>query len=54
MEGHWIAENSIIAQELVHKIKTYKGQNGLLFMKIDIKKAYDRLEWGFMDKALAA
>ena len=54
VEGHWIAENSIIAQELVHKIKTYKGHNGLLLMKIDLKKVYDRLEWGLVDKTLAA
>ena len=38
----------------MHKIKSHKGANGLLLMKLDMKKAYDRLEWGFVDKALAA
>ena len=49
-----LAENSIIAQELVHKIKSHKGKNGLLLMKIDLKKAYDRLEWSFVDRSLSA
>ena len=54
VKGRWIAENSIIAQELVHKIKSHKGKNGLLLMKIDLKKAYDRLEWSFVDRSLSA
>ena len=54
VKGRWIAENSIIAQELVHKIKSHKGKNGLLLMKIDLKKAYSRLEWSFVDRSLSA
>lgn len=45
IEQHWIAENFLLAQELVQKNKHHKGKRGLMLMKIDIKKAYDRMEW---------
>ena len=54
VKGRWIAKNTIVTQEIVHKIKSHKGANGLLLMKLDMKKAYDRFEWGFVDKVLAA
>lgn len=50
--GHWIAENTVVAQELMHKVKKHKGRNGLMLVKFDLKKAYDRVEWVFVDKVL--
>lgn len=44
MEGHWIAENTILAHELVYKVKKHKGKNGLMLIKVDMKKAYDGIE----------
>lgn len=29
----------------MHLIKTHKGKHGLMAMKIDLKKAYDKVEW---------
>lgn len=26
IEGKWIAENTLVAQEMVHKVKNYKGK----------------------------
>lgn len=52
VEGQWIAENTVVAQELAHKVRKHKGKNGLMLVKLDLKKAYDCLEWGFVDKAL--
>lgn len=43
-EGRWISENMIIAQEVTHKIKKHNSKNGLMLIKVDLKKAYDRLE----------
>lgn len=54
MEGRWIAENTILAHELVHKVKNHKGRNGLMLLKVDMKKAYDRIEWGFVEEVLEA
>lgn len=52
VKGRWIAKNTVIAQEVIHKIRSHKGKKGLMAIKIDLKKAYDHLEWSFIDKAL--
>lgn len=44
VEGQWIADNTVLAQELTHKVRECKGKGGLMLAKIDLKKAYDRLE----------
>lgn len=41
-----------MAQEIVHKIKQHKRKNKLMLLKIDLKKAYDKLEWCFVSKVL--
>lgn len=46
VEGRWIVENMIIAQEVPHKIKKHKGKNWLMMLKVDLKKTYSRLERG--------
>ena len=38
----------IIAQELVHSIGKSKGKEGYMVVKIELEKAYDRLEWSFI------
>uniref|UniRef100_A0A803Q5K4 Reverse transcriptase domain-containing protein n=1 Tax=Cannabis sativa TaxID=3483 RepID=A0A803Q5K4_CANSA len=50
--GRWIAETSILIQELVHKICRMKGKGGLMAIKLDMHKAYDKMEWSFLDKVL--
>lgn len=54
VEGRWIEDNTMLAQELVHKIKKHKGNNDLMIAKIDLKKAFDRIKWHFVDKVLAS
>lgn len=49
VNGRWIAENTVVAQELVHKVRRHKGKQGLMLLKIDIKRAFDSLEWEFID-----
>ena len=42
----------IIAQELIYSLKKRKGSDGYMVVKIDLEKAYDRLEWSFVRMVL--
>lgn len=46
-------DNAIIVQELIHSMSKKKGKDGFMAIKIDLKKAYDRLEWSFIRDTLA-
>ena len=46
-------DNTIIIQELIHSIGKIKGKKGYMAIKIDLEKAYDKLEWGFIKDMLA-
>jgi hypothetical protein len=37
-----------MAHELLHTLKSKKGLGGLIAVKIDMKKAFDRIEWSFI------
>ena len=50
--GRWIAESSVLAHETIQQIRKKKGKGGLLAMKIDMSKAYDRIEWSFLERVL--
>ncbi|KAM6546692.1 hypothetical protein CsatB_027428 [Cannabis sativa] len=52
--GRWIAESSILTQEIIHKIRHKKGFGGLMALKLDMHKAYDKMEWSFLGKVLSA
>lgn len=41
VKGRWIAENTVIAQEVIQRVRKHKGRGRLMVMKIDMKKAYD-------------
>jgi hypothetical protein len=40
-----IQDNSILAHELLHSFKNKKGKDGYMFLKMDMEKAFDRMEW---------
>ena len=44
MPGGIGLDNIIIAQELIHPIDKKKGWMGFMAVKVDLAKAYDRLE----------
>ncbi|KAL9680155.1 hypothetical protein QQ045_018033 [Rhodiola kirilowii] len=45
-----ISDNIIAAQELIHYIRTRSRQKvGFFALKLDISKAYDRVEWDFLE-----
>ena len=47
-------DNVIVAQELLFAMERMKGRTGNMIIKIDLEKAYDRLEWGFVRKMLTS
>ena len=45
-------DNVIIAQELIHSLSKKKGKVGYMAIKIDLEKAYDKIEWSFVREML--
>lgn len=45
-------DNAIIVQELIHTIGRTKGKRGVMAVKIDLEKAYDKIEWSFIREML--
>lgn len=46
LPGRGCDTNYIAASEILHSMKSKKGKLGWFALKIDLEKAYDRLEWG--------
>jgi hypothetical protein len=46
--GRNIHENIIVAQEMTHSMVKMKGSKGLVAIKVDLSKAYDKLKWDFI------
>ncbi|XP_062112533.1 secreted RxLR effector protein 78-like [Humulus lupulus] len=51
VEGRQILDSVLVANEAVEEYRS-KGRSGLVF-KIDFEKAYDYVEWDFLDLVLA-
>ena len=45
-------DNAIVVQEIIHTMGRAKGKCGYMALKIDLEKAYDKLEWGFIRRML--
>ena len=50
--GCQIVDNIIIYQEALHSMRNRRTETGLMTIKIDMEKAYDRLSWGFIKDTL--
>ena len=45
-------DNVVLVQKLIHSMSRKKGRGVLVAIKIDLEKAYDRLEWSFIRDTL--
>lgn len=43
MEGRFIVDNTLVAQEILCRLQTTKPKDALLALNIDLQKAYDRI-----------
>lgn len=51
--GRLISDNILIAQEMFHGLRTNKAcQNKFMVIKTDMSKAYERVEWKFIQEVL--
>ncbi|XP_019415559.1 PREDICTED: uncharacterized protein LOC109327034 [Lupinus angustifolius] len=51
--GQGTADNIILAQEVMHYIHKSKQKKGVLAFNVDLEKAYDRVNWDFLEHTLA-
>ena len=49
--GRSIHDNILLTHEIMHKFKKIKSKQTWVAVKIDMEKAYDRLEWHFIIQA---
>jgi hypothetical protein len=53
MPGHMITDNELLAYELMHHLNNKRrGVGRLAAIKLDMSKAYDRVEWPFLMKIM--
>lgn len=53
IEGGLLTDNALIAFEIKNYIKRKtQGQDGVAGLKVDVSKAYDRLEWDYLQQML--
>jgi hypothetical protein len=50
MQGHNILDGIVVLHETVHELHT-KKLNGVI-LKLDFKKAYDKIKWSFLQQTL--
>ena len=53
VSGSLIMDNVLVAFEIIHHMKKKsQGKKGDVAFKIDISKAYDKIDWGFLKRIM--
>nr|KYP35367.1 Retrovirus-related Pol polyprotein LINE-1 [Cajanus cajan] len=50
--GRGTMDNAIILQEIIHTLSKSKKKTGDVIFKLDLEKAYDRVDWRFLQEVL--
>ena len=48
----WTAKNQLIIQEMLHSFEVRKFKTGFIAIKLELQKAYDKVNWGFIQAVL--
>ncbi|XP_061336789.1 uncharacterized protein LOC133283880 [Gastrolobium bilobum] len=54
IKGRHSSDNIIIAQEIFHSTRLKKGGVGWMAIKVDLEKAYDKVNWDYLRQTLQA
>lgn len=52
LPGRSTTDNIIVLQEIIHSFSHLHDKKGYMILKLDLEKAYDRLEWNFLSDTL--
>lgn len=47
--GRSTVDNTVLTQEIIHSMNRKRGKKGFMVLKLDLHKAYDSLDWDFLD-----
>ena len=50
--GRKASDNVILTQDIIHSMTISKSKKGLMALKINLEKAFDRLKWNFIHHVL--
>ncbi|XP_019457635.1 PREDICTED: uncharacterized protein LOC109358024 [Lupinus angustifolius] len=50
--GRGTSDNIVLAQEVMHHLHKSKAKKGVMAFKVDLEKAYDRVNWDFLEHTL--
>ena len=48
-KGRFISDNILVAFESLHSMQKHIGNDDFMVIKLDISKAYDRVEWPYLE-----
>lgn len=52
MLGRSSTDNVVLCHEFVHHMRITKARRGSVMLKLDLEKAYDIIEWDFLEVTL--